>query len=83
MADIKTMRQEVVMVYKVVLSNEGDDLAYTGIAFTFEDIEDVISLFDTVARHTSDTEIYIRMIDDQGEYLWQRRIFSKEEKSPY
>ena len=63
------------MVYKVVLSNEGDDLAYTGIAFTFEDIEDVINLLDTVAKHTSDTEIYIRMIDDEGEYLWQRRIF--------
>ena len=52
------------MAYKVVLSNEGDNPAYRGIAFTFEDIEDVISLFDTVARHTSDTEIYIRMIDD-------------------
>ena len=52
------------MVYKVVLSNEGDDPAYTGIAFTFEDIEDVINLLDTVAKHTSDTEIYIRMTDD-------------------
>lgn len=52
------------MAYKVVLSNEGDNPAYTGIAFTFEDIEDVINLLDTVAKHTSDTEIYIRMTDD-------------------
>ena len=51
------------MAYKVVLSNEGDNPAYTGIAFTFEDIEDVINLLDTVAKHTSDTEIYIRMTD--------------------
>ena len=52
------------MAYKVVLSNEGDNPAYTGIAFTFEDVEDVINLLETVAKHTSDTEIYIRMIDD-------------------
>ena len=52
------------MAYKVVLSNEGNNPAYTGIAFTFEDIEDVINLLDTVAKHTSDTEIYIRMTDD-------------------
>ena len=52
------------MIYNVMLCNEEEDTASAGIIFTFEDIEDVISLVDTVAKHTSDTEIYIRMIDD-------------------